>query len=156
MQGMRTRATRKHSMSNENVRVILFHKQKTSAKTLFLLMNGTVCAFDGFPELAQYMEPEEEGQNTTLTVHPASIMRETEKRLEMPEGSLEAEGEFCEYVDTAEGTITVLLARFSHIDPPKEEVAKFDGKFIAITEARRQSDVELLLLRRAYEVIMEG
>lgn len=132
-------------------RVILYHKQKTSARTLFLTLNETVCLFDGLPPLATVLD---EDYRSPLALHPAAPLAQTEQRLHLPAGSLEAEGDFQVWVDTPNGPLAVLLARFTAIDPPREAVPL--GRFIALTEARSLPPAELELLRRAYAVIMEG
>ncbi len=142
-------------MDFPNVRVIMYHKQSTSARTLFLKLNNTVCAFDGLPTLSQLLEPEEV-PSSTVELHPAMVIREAEQRLGMPTGCLEVEGEFRHYVDTPDFPIMILLARFTMIDPPRALVEPHNGKFIALTEARGLSRPELELLRIAYSIIMEG
>ncbi len=74
----------------------------------------------------------------------------------MAADSLQIEHEFRAQVDTPDGTVTVYLARFTMIDPPRAEVEPQEGKFIALTEARNLPGVELQLLRQAYSFIMEG
>ena len=58
-------------------RVILYHKQSTSARTRFLKFgNQSVCAFDGLPELATIV-----GSRPNTINHPAAILQHTEQRL---------------------------------------------------------------------------
>jgi hypothetical protein len=74
----------------------------------------------------------------------------------MPEGAFEVEGEYRVWVEAPGGAIRVLLVRFTGIDPPFEAAAAIGARFIDLTQARDLPAVELLLLRRAYEVILGG
>jgi hypothetical protein len=109
-------------------RLILFHKQKTSARTRFLRFADTVLAFGPVPA--------------------------AEERMALPVGSLEVVAEFEMDVDTADGTVPVLLAGFTSIDPPFASAEAIGGRFVAITEARGLPSAELELLRHAYEVLI--
>ena len=142
-------------MEFNNARVIIYHKQKTSAKTLFLSINKSVCLFDGLPTLSSLLPLEEDSQDN-VAIHPAAIIADAEQRLSLDKGSLELDSEFQAEVDAPDQNLTIFLLRTMYVDPPFDEVAKHDGKFIAITDARTYPRTELELLRRAYEAIMEG
>ncbi|MEZ5671655.1 MAG: hypothetical protein R3E08_04415 [Thiotrichaceae bacterium] len=135
------------------VRLIMYHKQATSARTLFLRRHGSVCAPGPLPQLSQYIE---ELEDLPVITHPAALLTQTENLLAVPTGTLQIEAEFRAQVDTPDGLVTVYLARFTTIDPPYQEVEQHEGKFIALTEARSLPGVELQLLRQAYSFIMEG
>jgi hypothetical protein len=109
-------------------RLILFHKQKTSARTRFLRFADTVLAFGPVPA--------------------------AEVRMALPAGSLEIVDDFRMDVDTADGTVPVLLAGFTSIDPPFAAAEAIGARFAPITEARGLPPVELELLRHAYEVLI--
>ena len=141
------------SSFDNTIRLVMYHKQATSARTLFLRINDSVCAPQPLPQLSQYLE---ELQNLPVVTHPAALVAQTEKQFNLPAGSLQIEHEFHAQVDTPDGTVTVYLARFTMIDPPRQEVESQGGKFIALTEARSLPSVELQLLRQAYSFIMEG
>ncbi|HZV55485.1 MAG TPA: hypothetical protein VFF82_11145 [Rhodocyclaceae bacterium] len=115
-------------MSGAAPRLILFHKQKTSARTRFLRFPDTVLA------------------RGPLTV--------AEERMALPAGSLEVVADFRMDVDTVDGVVPVLLAGFTSIDPPFAAAEAIGGRFVAITEARGLPPVELALLRNAYEVLI--
>lgn len=134
-----------------NVRIILYHKQSTSARTLFLRLNNTVCLFDGLPTLSAIKE-----EYDNVLIHPAAVLKEVQQRLKLPANSLKIDEEFQAKVDAPEQPIPVLLASFTQIDPPRDLVAPAGGQFIAITEARQLPQTELQLLRLAYQAIMEG
>jgi hypothetical protein len=109
-------------------RLILFHKQKTSARTRFLRFADTVLAGGPVPA--------------------------AEQRMALPAGSLEVVADFQMAVDTAYGPVPVLLAGFTSIDPPFAAAEAIGGRFVAITEARGLPPEELELLRHAYEVLI--
>jgi hypothetical protein len=130
-------------------RLILFHKQKTSARTRFLRFADTVLAFGPLPAAAKLnVEP------GSVRPHPAAHLHAAEERLSLPAGSLEAVADFQMDVDTPDGIVPVLLAGFTSIDPPFAAAEAIGARFAPITEARGLPPVELELLRHAYEVLI--
>jgi hypothetical protein len=109
-------------------RLILFHKQKTSARTRFLRFADTV-----------------------LACGPLSA---AEDRMALPAGSLEVVADFQRDVDTGDSTVPVVLAGFTSIDPPFAAAEAIGARFVPIIEARGLPPVELELLRHAYEVLI--
>ncbi|WP_353570029.1 hypothetical protein [Candidatus Albibeggiatoa sp. nov. BB20] len=142
-------------MEFSNARVIIYHKQKTSAKTLFLSINKSVCLFDGLPDLSSLLDLDAVSDDK-VALHPAAIISDAEQRLGLDKGSLELDSEFQAVVDAPDQNLTIFLLRTMYVDPPCDEVAEHEGRFIAITDARTYPQTELELLRRAYEAIMEG
>jgi hypothetical protein len=137
----------------DNVRAILYHKHSTSARTRFLrLPYGGVCALGALPSLVEIGEGEPAGN---IVAHPAPVMLKLEGWLGLPEASLEPDSEFCAWLDTPDGPLSVQLARFTAIDPPFEAAKRIGGAFIALTDARRLPPVELQLLQEAYRAIMD-
>lgn len=132
-------------------RLILFHKQRTSARTRFLMFPGSALAFEPLPAGARALAATEEPE---VRLHPAAHLRAAEDRLQMPAGSLEAVSDFHAEVETPGGMVTVLLAAFNSVDPPFAVAEAQGARFAAITEARGLPAVELDLLRRAYEVLI--
>lgn len=130
-------------------RLILFHKQKTSARTRFLRFADTVLAFGGLPASAQVA-----AEAGSVRPHPAVHLHAAEQRLGLPPGSLEALPEFEHDVETGNDVVPVLLAAFTSIDPPFAAAEAIGGRFVAITEARGLPPVELDLLRKAYEILI--
>lgn len=116
------------STAQPEPRVICFHKQKTSARTRFFCHGASVLSAGPLPAL--------------------------EARLQLGAGSLCADPEFNEMIDSADGPQWVLLAEFVSIDPPMAAAATVGARFIALTEARNLPAVELELLRKAYEHIL--
>lgn len=134
---------------DSGARLILFHKQKSSARTRFLRFADTVVAFAPLPVSATL-----NADTSSVRPHPAALLRAAEERLALPDGSLESVGDFSADVDTTDGTVPVLLAGFTSIDPPFAAAEAIGARFVAITEARGLPTIELELLRRAYEVLI--
>lgn len=133
-------------------RVILYHKQATSARTRFLrFAHGSVLAFDPVPQLAQLCTGE---GNTAL--HPAAAIKAVEEKMGLPEGSLEAEGEYQHFVQVPGDNIAIILAGITTMDPPFEVAERHDAAFIDLTQARDLPHIELQLLRSAYELLLGG
>jgi hypothetical protein len=134
-------------------RLILYHKQSTSARTRFLrLGHGGMCGPEPLP--ADAVLSDEADPSATVVSHPAPLIRAAESRLGLSAGSLEAETGFRCRITSAQGPSEVFLARFRSTDPPFDTVAAQGGAFIDLTQARGLPTVELELLRRAYELIL--
>jgi hypothetical protein len=88
--------------------------------------------------------------------HPAAILQQTEKRLGFPADSLKAEGEYRQMVEVPGEKIQVILAEITTMDPPFEEAEKLGASFIDLTQARGLPQIELQLLRCAYELVLGG
>ncbi|MES9843377.1 MAG: hypothetical protein ABW131_01915 [Candidatus Sedimenticola sp. 6PFRAG5] len=132
-------------------RVILYHKQATSARLRFLLTGeGSVCLFQTLPALSQLLE--DEPGNTV--VHPAAILAEAERWLDLAAGTLRAKTGFRYSVDVPGERVQVVLAAIESVDPPFDEAEKVGAKFIDLTQVRGLPQVELELLRKAYELVL--
>jgi hypothetical protein len=136
---------------SELPRLIILHKQSTSARVRFMTLGESVLAFSPLPETAVLRA---EDYSPTVQFHPTAALRAAEKILGLAEGGLEPVPEFCAWLDTPDGDQAVLLAACTSIDPPFAAAEKQGGKFVAITEARRLPLVERELLRRAYEHLL--
>jgi len=137
-----------------DLRLILAHKQKTSARLRFLRFEHGMCAFTPLPKLSLV---EEEGEaEPPVAYHPNAWLRAAEQRFGLDSGALRAETEFHATVQTPDGQVTVHLASFETVDPPFEEAEALGGKFVAITEARGCAPAEMELLRRAYAAMLGG
>jgi hypothetical protein len=138
-------------------RIIFFHKHGTSARTRFLRFeDDTVCAFAPLPELSAVFEELDTPPQPAVESHPAMLLKKGAERLSLPGSALELEGEYNMWVDAPGGAIRVLLVRFTDIDPPFEAAEAIGARFIDLTQARDLPGAELLLLRKAYEVILGG
>jgi hypothetical protein len=137
-------------------RLILYHVQGTSARTLFLRhATGSVIAPTPLPLLSTLLdEAEIDAEDAALIAHPAALLRSYCVSAGLEPALLQPEAEFQQKVDAPGGTITVYLARFTCIDPPRERFAAAGGTFCAITELRGGHPAEMALLQRAYQSIM--
>jgi hypothetical protein len=137
------------------MRLLLAHKQKTSARVRFLRFPHGLCAFSALPKLSTVLE---DSPVNRVETHPSLYLRGAEALLGLDSGGLALEAEFNASVDTPDGPIQIRLAAFTSIDPPFEAAEKLGGKFIAITEARgalyKTTPAEMELLRQAYTVLM--
>ncbi len=134
-----------------DMRLLLAHKQKTSARVRFLRCPHGLSAFEALPALSSVIE---DPPSHRVELHPGLYLRSAEALLGLDSGGLALEAEFSASVDTTDGPIRVRLATFTSIDPPFEIAERMGGKFIAITEARGCAAAEMELLRQAYTVLM--
>jgi hypothetical protein len=142
----------------EDIRVILYHKHRTSARTLFLRhADGGVCTPKPLPPLSSVLPEEEtDSENVTFAVHPASLALVLGRHLELPPDFIEIDPEFSAKVDTPGQLLTFYIGRFKCMDPPCAQFTDRGGKFCAITDLRGQPPAEMELLRRAYQAILGG
>ena len=140
----------------ENTRLILFHKHPVSARMHFLYFpHGGVCAFKPLPKLAAIVE-HNEANSSELVIHPSTISNWGEQQLGLKPGALHTEAEFCERVEVPNSEITVYLAGFEGHATPVDQLERFDAKFVSLMECVGIAPVEMLLLQKAYGVIMGG
>jgi hypothetical protein len=134
-------------------RLILYHKQSTSARTRFLrLGHGSVCGPHPLPPGAELLR--EDAALAKVITHPIPLVRAAETQLGLPAGSLEADHAYRYRVTWGVGESEVFLARFTATDPPFEAAAALGATFIDLTQARALPATELDLLHRAYELIL--
>lgn len=134
-------------------RLIMYHKHPSSARTRFYkLAHGGVCGSDPLPVPAQLLDE----PDSSVVSHPGKLVSEMEQVLGLDAGGLEVDGEFHVWVDVAHGPIEVFLARFTDREPPFEAIAELGGELIDLGGGRSLAQVELELLRKAYECVMEG
>jgi hypothetical protein len=133
-------------------RVILFHKHPTSARTLFLkFKDNSVCSLEKIPDLAQLID-----HHPDSLLHPAFVLSQLEKELGFPPAMLKAEGEYLQHVEVPGEVIQIILANINSMDPPFELAEKIGASFIDLTQARGLPQIELELLRHAYELVLGG
>lgn len=135
-------------------RLILVHKQGTSARTRFLRYADGIVAPEPFPKLAQVLGEDEVADGASVVAHPAALLRQVAEGLGLGAGDIVLESDFRAHVDTPQGVAPIYLGRVTTIDPPFAAAEKAGARFIAITEARDLPPSELELLRRAYECVM--
>ena len=89
-------------------------------------------------------------------LHPSSVLRHLERELGFERGSLRAEQGYRFMVGVPSENIPVLLVAIDSIDPPFELAQRIGAEFIDLTQARDLTQVELELLRAAYELVLGG
>ena len=137
-------------------RVILYYNGAISALTLFLQHpDESVCTPSPLPALSSVLEEDD----TPLTIAlraPADMVASISNAMGLPANLLQANMAYRELVDTPGGIITVYLARFNALDPPRQLMAEKGCKFRTLTELRNRPPAEMELLRRAYALVMES
>ncbi len=137
-------------------RVILYYNGAISALTLFLQHpDESVCTPSPLPALSSVLEEDE----TPLTIAlraPADMVASISNAMGLPANLLQANMAYRELVDTPGGIITVYLARFNALDPPRQLMSEKGCKFRTLTELRNRPSAEMELLRRAYALVMES
>lgn len=139
-------------------RLIFYHKQKTSARLRFLkLAPGSVCAFAPLPAQSQMIDQYSNLEmDDTVVVHPVQLVRDASEWLAMDQRLMKVDAEYHARVDSNEGPLHVYLVEFITTDPPFQHAEKINAEFIDLTQSRGLPDVELELLRKAYECVMTG
>ena len=139
-------------------RLIVYHKQATSARLRFLrFAERTVCGFGPLPSLAVVVDAAEMAQfDTTVVPHPAALIGRMERELKLAAGSIALDPQFMARVDVPGGPMTVYAAAFTTIDPPFAAAQAQGGAFIDLTQARDLPPSELELLRRVYSHVLGG
>ncbi|WP_455204571.1 hypothetical protein [Kaarinaea lacus] len=117
--------------------------------------NGSVCAFKPLPKLASIIE-DDQLCDTKIVIHPSLITNWGEQQLGLETGALVAETEFCERVEVPSGEITVYLAGFKGYELMNNKLERHQARFISLMECVGIPPVEMLLLQKAYGVIMGG
>ena len=137
-------------------RVILYYNGAISALTLFLQHpDESVCTPSPLPALSSVLEEDD----TPLTIAlraPADMVASISNAMGLPANLLQANMAYRELVDTPGGIITVYLARFNALDPPRQLISEKGCKFRTLTELRNRPPAEMELLRRAYALVMES
>ena len=137
-------------------RVILYYNGAISALTLFVQHpDGSVCTPSPLPVLSAVLE-EDEMPLTIAHTAPADIVSTISNAMGLPANLLQANTGYREQVDTPGGIITVYLAHFNALDPPRQLMADKGCKFRTLTELRSRPPAEMELLRRAYALVMES
>lgn len=141
-----------------SARLILCHVHRSSSRTLFLRhASGSIITPEPLPLLSTLLEEgEADPKETTVFLHPTALILDYCAKLGHPPDFLHVEGEFHERVDTPDQTLSVYLARFTSIDPPKAFYDERGSRFCAITELRGGHPAEMALLRLAYQALMGG
>jgi len=141
---------------SKSSRVILYYNGAISALTLFVQHpDESVCTPSPLPALSSVLEEDEVPLNIG-NIPPASIVSAISNAMGLPANLLQANIGYREHVDTPNGIITVYLAYFNALDPPRQLMAEKGCKFRTLTELRNRPPAEMELLRRAYALVMES
>ncbi|MGD2020717.1 MAG: hypothetical protein PVJ47_06665 [Thiohalocapsa sp.] len=143
----------------ERLHLILYHKQRSSARLRFLRhAHGGVCTPGPLPADAVVQrhpcDAETSADGGRLQLHPGMLLRATEANLGLPRGCLEPDAGFRGHVCSADGCAAVRLASFTNLDPPMAAAASVGATFLDLTAARGLPAAELALLRLAYEHVL--
>ena len=137
-------------------RVILYYNGAISALTLFVQHpHESVCTPSPLPALSSVLEEDEMPLNIAHTA-PATIVSAISNAMGLPANLLQANTAYREHVDTPGGIITVYLAQFNALDPPRQLMSEKGCTFKTLTELRNRPPAEMELLRRAYALVMES
>ncbi len=139
-------------------RLVLYHKQRTSARLRFLRhAHGGVCLSGPLPADAQVYSGLCDGatpEGGRLHAHPGMLLRAAEGALGLTRGAIGPEAGFRSHVLSAGGCAEVHLASFTDLDPPIAAAEAVGARFIDLTGARELAAAELALLRLAYEHLL--
>ena len=137
-------------------RVILYYNGAISGLTLFVQHpDESVCTPSPLPALSSALEDDVMPQNIDLMA-PAKIVSAISNAMGLPANLLQANAGYREQVDSPGGIITVYLAQFKALDPPRQLMTEKGCKFKTLTELRNRPPAEMELLRRAYALVMES
>ena len=138
-----------------DVRLVIFHKQATSARLRFLRFSHGLFAFGAVDEDVDVLDAEDAAPlASTVEWHPATLQRMAEGYLGLEQGSLCMEPEFYGVVPTSKGAVRLRALALTTMDPPFEAAERVGGRFISITEARGMLPLEREALRRVYEHVI--
>lgn len=144
-------------METSNTRLILFHKHPVSANLQFLYFSyGGVCAFNSLPALSALIDDDAVADYCSSVIHPSSISSWAEQKLQLESGALQAETEFYEMVEVPNGKISIYLAGFAGYEVPHSFLSQCGARLVSLMECVGIAPVEMLLLQKAYRVIMGG
>jgi hypothetical protein len=138
----------------EGVRVLFFHKQRTSARLRFLIFASGLAAPEPLDPTAVLLTGAPPADGGNVIVHPAVLVSACAEHFGLPRGELRIDGEFRLHGEEFGRPFTLLLVEFLAIDPPFEHVERVGGRFVAITEARGLGNAEREALRAAYAHIL--
>lgn len=138
-----------------DTRLVIFHKQATSARLRFLRFEHGLFAFAPLDAGVEMLEDESARLTPPLVEwHPAVLQRMAEGYIGLAPGSLCMEPEFHGLLPTTKGALRLRALALTTIDPPFEAVERIGGRFISITEARSMSALEREALRGIYEHVI--
>jgi hypothetical protein len=90
--------TQEQAETFASLRLIMYHKYPTSARTQFLMQDDGICLPGRLPKLAQLLNSDVSRQRETekVVAHPSPLLRHVTEWLALPQDNLELDDEFCE------------------------------------------------------------
>ncbi len=138
---------------NQQGRIIVFHKHRTSARTVFLIdTDGSILfgdTLDGPCHLLENGEVAEQHDERHF-----ALLHSVEEELHLKKNALVMEPEFQQTIETPHGVMPVFLARLDSMDAPDHSELSGGQAFVPITELRKLSPQEMELVRLAYEHVL--
>ncbi len=137
-------------------RLILYYKGDISALLLFAqYQHGSISFPTPLPALSTLLE-NRQAPTSNVSLHPSLLINSLNQSLNFDNDLLKIDTDFLEQVENPNGIITIQLARFMLLDPPHKLMQQQNHQLRTLTELRRQPELEMALLRRAYSKIMES
>ncbi len=127
---------------------VLYHKQRTSARTRFLRLGGDVV----FPQPGEDDVVVEGPATGIVQSHPAAGLAGVSTTVGLSAASLRVEGEPLAAI--GDPPAPVWLVEVTTVDPPFDAVAATGAAFVSIMEMRDVPEGQRALLRLAYERIL--
>ncbi|MEW5837833.1 MAG: hypothetical protein AB1717_03255 [Pseudomonadota bacterium] len=139
-----------------DTRLVIFHKQATSARLRFVCFRHGLFAFGATDdsELELMDEDEDAAPRSAVEWHPATLQRMAEGYLGLQAGASSMEPEFHAVARTNKGFLRLRALALTAIDPPFAAIERIGGRFISITEARSMNALEREALRRVYAHVL--
>jgi len=128
---------------------VLYHKQRTSARTRFLMVGRDVVVPEPVDDDGELSERLDEG---CVLRHPAAGLSRVSRELGLLPGELRVDGEPLAAIGSP--AVPVWLVEILTTDPPIAAVAGSGGRFVSLMESREVPQVQRELLRLAYERIL--
>ena len=125
---------------------MLYHKQRTSARTRFLLIGEHVVIGGG------RVAPRHVADHARVGIHPASGLAALARRLDLAPSALRVDGDPLGTLGAQ--AMPVWLVEVTTIDPPFAAAATLGGQFVALLEARQLDHDQRELLAVAYTRIL--
>ncbi|WP_052064681.1 hypothetical protein [Acidihalobacter prosperus] len=137
----------------DSTRLLVCHKQATSARLRFLRLPWGATLFSPLPEGAHPGD----APDAPSRVHPAACVRAAARWLDLPTASLCAVPGFHRRIRLPDGhAAEVVLLRVTEVDPPFAAAARREARFVDLLEVRDLPPTELGLLREAYVHLLGG
>jgi hypothetical protein len=138
----------------EGLRLLHYHKQRTSARLRFLMFASGLVAPGPLDPTAVLLPGPPWSALGRVIAHPAAVASACAGHFGLSREALCVDAEFRLHGEELGRPFTLLLAEFLTVDPPFDPAARVGGRFVAITEARGLGNAEREALRLAYSHIL--